>query len=193
MSSFLTSLIYIYILVFLGEGCLGRGSIGEEKMRWISNPSYVTLEGSNYITMLRLYVTSIILPRIYARNKWCFRWESANQKGLPAEGSDRRRVLISGGADRDRVKRRWVKCCLVKCCRGQPSGRRLSKGWQCYESHIGEVILRGRPYKDLDSPTPIANFWGVALSMTYTRNTLTTIPRLFSFLLLFFFLVLSSS
>ena len=40
----------------------------------------------------------------------------------------------------------------------------------CYESHIGEVTLKGRPYKDLGSPTPITNFWGVILLRTYARN-----------------------
>ena len=28
----------------------------------------------------------------------------------------------------------------------------------CYESHIEEVILKGRSYKDLDSPTLVASF-----------------------------------
>ena len=40
----------------------------------------------------------------------------------------------------------------------------------CYESHIGEVILRGRSYKDLGSFTSIASFWGVVLPRTYTHN-----------------------
>jgi len=43
------------------------------------------------------------------------------------------------------------------------------RGWQCYESHIGEVTSKGRPYKDLGSPTPIASFWGVVLPRTYTH------------------------
>ena len=41
----------------------------------------------------------------------------------------------------------------------------------CYESHIEEVTLKGRPYKDLGSPTPIASFWGVVLPRIYARNT----------------------
>ena len=38
--------------------------------------------------------------------------------------------------------------------------------------YIGEVTLKGRPYKDLDSPTPIVSFWDVVLLMTYAHNTL---------------------
>ena len=36
-------------------------------------------------------------------------------------------------------------------------------------THIKEVTLKGRLYKDLDSPTPIASFWGMALPRTYAR------------------------
>ena len=40
---------------------------------------------------------------------------------------------------------------------------------QCNESHIEEVILKEKPYKNLGSPTPISSFWDVVLPRTYTR------------------------
>ena len=133
----------------------------------------VTLRGRPYKDLgsptLIASFWNVVLPMTYAHNKLCFHWESVNRKGLPAKSSDRWRVLTSEGANRDRVKRCWVKCRKVPL-----SGRRLSKGWQCYESNIeGDHLEReALSYKDL-APTPIASFWGVVLLMTYSRYIIT--------------------
>ena len=120
---------------------------------------------------------------------WCFHWETAKRKGLPAEGSDRRGWPTKG----------WMKCRVkcrrveppgrrlfwktgkgylqrvltggvnnrqkdrVKCRTVEPPGRRLSREVHCHKSHIGEVSSQQRPYTSL-APQPQQLAFGVWFS-----------------------------
>ena len=72
------------------------------------------------------------------------------------------RVLTGGGANHDQMKRRQVTE-----CNHRDVG--FWRGWQCYESHIEEITLKVRLYKDLGSPTLIVSFWDIVLSRTYAH------------------------
>ena len=100
----------------------------------------------------------MVLPRTYTRNKWCFHWESANWKGLLAEGFDQQRSWP--GSSEASLSEVLQSAVSQSAAIGTPP----FEGWQYYESHIGEVILRRKP--------PIANFWGTVLPRTYACNKL---------------------